>query len=75
MKAHKTAVNLFDEWASCDKDKGMEAGHSISVDRMIELIIPTLSKRDAYSILDVGCGNGWMLRKILSQIPKVLSRL
>ena len=66
----KAAVDLFDQWALSGKDKGMEEGHSISVKRMIEIAINKLSKtNNQFSILDIGCGNGWMLRNILSQFP------
>ena len=66
MKA-KLAIDIFDNWAINGKDKGMEKGHSLSVDRMIEIAYKKLSnKKGTISLADIGCGNGWMLRKILS---------
>ena len=63
----KLATDIFDDWAIRGKDKGMEKGHSIPVDRMIEIAYEkVLNRDDNISILDFGCGNGWMLRKILS---------
>jgi len=63
----KLATDIFDDWAIRGKDKGMEKGHSIPVDRMIEIAYgKVLNRDDNISILDFGCGNGWMLRKILS---------
>ena len=63
----KLATDIFDNWAINGKDRGMEKGHSIPVDRMIEIAYQKkLNKNDNTSILDFGCGNGWMLRKILS---------
>ena len=63
----KLATDVFDDWAINGKDKGMEEGHSLSVDRMIEIAYQkTSNKKGSISMLDIGCGNGWMLRKILS---------
>ena len=63
----KLATDIFDNWAINGKDKGMEEGHSLSVDRMIEIAYKKLSnKKGSISLADIGCGNGWMLRKILS---------
>ena len=66
----KLATDIFDHWAINGKDKGMEEGHSLSADRMIEIAYKKISNRKfGFSVLDVGCGNGWMLRKILSNFP------
>ena len=66
MKA-KLATDIFDNWAINGKDKVREKGHSLSVDRMIEIAYKKLSnKKGTISLADIGCGNGWMLRKILS---------
>ena len=63
----KLATDIFDVWAINGKDKGMEKGHSKSVDRMIQIAIEKIPiNQDRISIADIGCGNGWMLRKILS---------
>ena len=66
----KFATDLFDDWAINGKDRGMEEGHSPSVDRMIKIIQEKISKnKSRLSVLDIGCGNGWMLRKVLSIFP------
>ena len=44
------------------KDEGMETGHSPSVDFMISKAVPKLS--DGFSAIDVGCGNGWAVRRL-----------
>ena len=66
----KFATDLFNDWAINGKDRGMEEGHSPSVDRMIKIIQEKISKnKSRLSVLDIGCGNGWMLRKVLSIFP------
>ena len=51
----------FDEWAILGKDEGMERGHHNSVEHMFKIILNT--KKHDYSIIDFGCGNGWVVRK------------
>ena len=58
----KSAVELFSSWAEMGKDEGMETGHSPSVDFMISKAVPKLS--DGFSAIDVGCGNGWAVRRL-----------
>ena len=66
----KLATDLFDQWAINGKDIGMEEGHAVSVERMIKIANKEIYKRALNpSVLDIGCGNGWMLRKILSMHP------
>ncbi len=57
-------INIFNEWAKKGKDKGMEQGHAASVNKMLEII----NKRTDillrnFNFLDLGCGNGWVVRK------------
>ena len=67
---NKLATDIFDQWAINGKDKGMEEGHSLSVNKMIEIASKKISnKKTNISMLDVGCGNGWMLRKVLDKYP------
>lgn len=67
---NKLATDVFDNWAINGKDKGMEEGHSLSVDRMVEIASKSISnKKSRISMLDIGCGNGWMLRKVLNRYP------
>ena len=60
------AINTFNSWAQKDKDKGMEKNHSFAVNKMLELIPPKfLSSK--FSFIDIGCGNGWVVRKVRSK--------
>ena len=67
MKRTPTAV--FGEWAERGRDEGMAKGHQQAVDHMLDLV---LSDRKAFSFLDAGCGNGWVVRQV-SQDPKCVS--
>jgi predicted TPR repeat methyltransferase len=63
----RTAAEVFHEWALMGKDVGMEKGHEAAVDEMLAFAISeiaTLGKR--FHALDVGCGNGWVVRKLAS---------
>ncbi|RAH14097.1 MAG: nodulation protein S NodS [Methanobacteriota archaeon] len=61
------ATDVFSEWVSKKKDEGMEIGHAPSVNKMLSLINPKLNYM--FAAVDVGCGNGWVCRK-LSQNQK-----
>ena len=55
----------FDEWAILNKDLGMEIGHSKSVAHMLKIIFSQKEKSLMnYNVLDLGCGNGWVVRKL-----------
>jgi len=41
----------------------MENRHSCAVNTMLDVIIPT-SQSTKFSFIDIGCGNGWVVRKI-----------
>jgi len=58
----KKATEIFSQWASSGKDIGMEANHSPAVDVMLDHLIG--SQTSPFSIIDAGCGNGWVIRKI-----------
>ena len=60
----KKATDVFGQWAEGGKDLGMEEGHSKPVDEMLEYAIKKIDKN--FSFLDVGCGNGWVVRKVSS---------
>ena len=56
-------INIFDNWALQDKDKGMEKGHSSSVSKMIDIINDrTDILNNNFKFLDLGCGNGWVVK-------------
>ena len=58
----REATAIFSEWALKGKDEGMERGHAASVQEMLQLA--KIPRNEPYSAIDVGCGNGWVCRKI-----------
>ena len=58
----KKATEIFSQWVLDGKDEGMEKNHSDAVNVMLDEIIG--SQTDPFSIIDAGCGNGWVVRKI-----------
>ena len=61
----KKATEVFGEWAAKGKDKGMEKSHAIPVDEMIDFVLQErLQINKNFTFLDLGCGNGWVVRKI-----------
>ena len=59
-------IDTFNKWAILDKDKGMERGHASSVSKMFDIFSNESSIIDnPFNFLDLGCGNGWVVRKIL----------
>ncbi len=62
----KTATDVFSDWAEIGKDEGMEQGHGPSVNAMIELILPFMKSN--FTFIDIGCGNGWVVRKFQSNL-------
>ena len=50
----------FDEWARSGRDELMEREHGKNVSKFLDKII----FKKPFSFLDVGCGNGWVVRKI-----------
>lgn len=65
----RTPTTVFGEWAERGRDEGMTKGHQQAVDHMLGLV---LSDQKAFSFLDAGCGNGWVVRQV-SQHPKCVS--
>ena len=53
----------FDKWAKVGRDELMEKEHSKTVLKFLN----SIRFEKPFSFLDVGCGNGWVVRKI-SQI-------
>ena len=54
-----TPINVFSERAQNGKDEGMEKHHRDSVMNMLDFACSGLSE---YSLIDAGCGNGWVIR-------------
>ena len=63
--AKKAATEVFSQWALIGKDEGMERGHAASVKAMLELALPKI--KSDFSAIDLGCGNGWVVR-LLSEM-------
>ena len=59
---HNSAIEVFSRWAMEGRDEGMENGHAPSVEVLISKALPRL--RNQFKSIDVGCGNGWAVRKI-----------
>ena len=55
----KTA-KVFDTWATAGRSEEMEKGHGMSVSKFLG----SVSFDKPFSFLDIGCGNGWVVRKI-----------
>ncbi len=66
-KSHKyrsdNVRSLFDKWAEEDKDVGMQEGHQYAVSQALKKVKLPQPLR----FLDIGCGNGWLVRKIASE--------
>ena len=63
----RPATDVFHDWALVGKDEGMEKGHAASVGEMLEFIWQQVESTDKnFSAVDVGCGNGWVVRKLKS---------
>ena len=59
-------IELFNKWAITGKDISMEKGHTPSVNQMIKIISnKSVMNEKEFNFLDLGCGNGWVIRKIL----------
>jgi len=51
---------LFDKWAKIGRAEDMERGHGTTVNKFLD----KLSFDKPFTFLDIGCGNGWVVRKI-----------
>jgi len=61
----RNATEVFGEWLEEGKDIGMQKGHAISVDEMTRFALKERSEIGSnFSFLDLGCGNGWVVRDI-----------
>ena len=57
----RAATTVFGEWAALGKDEKMAHGHESAVKNMLEAV---LKNHNAYSFIDAGCGNGWVVRMV-----------
>ena len=51
---------LFDVWANTGRSEEMEKGHGTTVNQFLV----KLSLKENFRFLDIGCGNGWVVRKM-----------
>ena len=51
---------LFDKWAKTGRAEAMEKGHGTTVNKFLDKLVFDKS----FTFLDIGCGNGWVVRKI-----------
>ena len=58
-------ARVFDSWATAGRSEEMEKGHGVTVGKFLG----NLSFDKPFSFLDIGCGNGWVVRKI-AQLQK-----
>ena len=62
----KDAIEVFNRWAEIDKDRGMEEGHANAVNEMLDYALKERHEiNNDFTFLDLGCGNGWVVRKVL----------
>ncbi len=53
----------FDKWAQNGRAELMETEHGKNVSKFLQ----TISFDNPFTFLDVGCGNGWVVRKIVNK--------
>ncbi len=58
----KGVRKTFDSWAQNGRAELMEMEHGNNVSKILQ----TISFDKPFTFLDVGCGNGWVVRKIAS---------
>ena len=65
----KKATDIFGEWAEQGKDVGMEKTHAMPVKEMIDFALEERANIGKnFSFLDLGCGNGWVVRDVANNI-------
>jgi len=57
-------IDVFDSWALSGRSEAMADGHNDSVNMMFDM----LNDVENYNLMDVGCGNGWVVRKAAMNI-------
>lgn len=59
----KKVKETFDKWAQNGRAELMEKEHGKNVSKFLQ----TISFENPFTFLDVGCGNGWVVRKIAKE--------
>ena len=58
-------IKTFNNWALKNKDVDMQEGHLNAVNYMLSLIDEKSNIfNEPFAFLDIGCGNGWVVRKV-----------
>lgn len=66
IAANETLRKEFNTWADAGKGESMENEHRPIVEPMLAMM--TFSPGE--TILDVGCGGGWLVRELASRVPQ-----
>lgn len=53
-------IGHFNKWAENGRSDIMASGHMFSVNKMMQ----NAPSNDSFSFLDIGCGNGWVVREM-----------
>ena len=57
-------IDIFSDWAQSGKDESMAEAHKPAVMEMLQYVFESYNK--PFSFIDAGCGNGWVIRQVLS---------
>ncbi len=61
MDRYRQLATEFDQWANADRTSSMANGHWDVTMQMLD----TLDLTGCETMIDVGCGNGWLVRELL----------
>lgn len=64
--ANETLRKEFNTWADAGKGESMEHEHRPIVEPMLAMMMFSPNE----TILDVGCGGGWLVRELASRVPQ-----
>ena len=64
--ANETLRKEFNTWADAGKGESMEQEHRPIVEPMLAMMQFSTTE----TILDVGCGGGWLVRELASRVPQ-----
>ena len=58
-------IKLFNNWAVSGRDISMQKNHANSVGEMFNILHENNILNKPFTFLDIGCGNGWAVRRAL----------